>query len=70
VTPFDDTYGYYAEGVEDGHCRFPQRMAERFLPVESPATNGVNGLCVEPHDLCTSKHLVGRDKNLNMLRHS
>jgi hypothetical protein len=57
MTRFDDTYGYYAEGVEDGLCRFPEGWRERFMPVESPATNGVTGLCVEPHDLCASKLL-------------
>jgi hypothetical protein len=64
MTRFDDTYGYYAEGVEDGLCRFPEGWRERLMPVESPATNGVTGLCVEPHDLCASKLLAGRDKDL------
>jgi transcriptional regulator with XRE-family HTH domain len=61
---FDDTYGYYAEGVEVGLCRFPGGWRERLMPVESPATNGVIGPCVEPHDLCASKLLAGRDKDL------
>src|ERR1700722_6292452 len=64
MTPFGDMEGYYAEGVEDGLCRFPEGWRERFTPVESPATNGVTGLCVEPHDLCASKLLAGRDKDL------
>jgi hypothetical protein len=64
LTHFDDTYGYYAEGVEDGLCRFPDGWRERLIPVESPATNGVTGLCAEPHDLCASKLLAGRDKDL------
>jgi hypothetical protein len=64
TTRFDETYGYYAEGVEDGLCRFPEGWRERLMPVESPATNGVTGLCVEPHDVCASKVLAGRDKDL------
>lgn len=64
LTRFDDMYGYYAEGVEDGLCRFPEGWRERLIPVESPATNKVTGLCVEPHDLCASKLLAGRDKDL------
>lgn len=64
LTHFDDMYGYYAEGVEDGLCRFPDGWRERLIPVESPATNGVTGLCAEPHDLCASKLLAGRDKDL------
>jgi hypothetical protein len=64
LTHFDDTYGYYAEGVEDGLFRFPDGWRERLIPIESPATNGVTGLCAEPHDLCASKLLAGRDKDL------
>jgi hypothetical protein len=64
MTRFDEMFGYYAEGVEEGLCRFPERWRERLLPVETPATNGVTGLCVEPHDLCASKLLAGRDKDL------
>ena len=64
LTHFDYMYGYYAEGVEDGLCRFPKGWRERLIPVESPATNGVTGFCAEPHDLCASKLLAGRDKDL------
>ena len=64
MTRFDESYGYYAEGVEEGLCRLPNGWRERLIPVESPATNGVTGLCLEPHDLCASKLLAGRDKDL------
>lgn len=64
MTRFDESFGYYAEGVEDGLCRFPEGWRVRLLRIESPATNGVTGLCVEPHDLCASKLLAGRAKDL------
>jgi hypothetical protein len=64
MTRFDETFGYYAEGVEDGLCRFPEGWRGRLLRVESPATNGVTGLCVEVHDLCASKLFAGRPKDL------
>jgi hypothetical protein len=38
------------------------------MPVESPATNGVTRLCVEPHDLCASKLLAGRDRQIASAR--
>lgn len=67
-TVFDTTYGYYAEGVEEPLCRFPQGWKERLVPVSTPATNGVTGLCAEPHDLAVAKLLAGRDKDLKYVR--
>lgn len=61
---FDQSFGYYAEGVEDGLCRFPEGWRDRMVEVYTPATNGVKGLCVDPHDLCVAKLLAGRDKDL------
>jgi hypothetical protein len=65
---FDESFGYYAEGVEDGLCRFPEGWRERTVKVCTPATNGVTGLCVDPHDLCVAKLLAGRDKDLKYVR--
>lgn len=67
-TVFDTTYGYYAEGVEEPPCRFPEDWKERLVPVSTPATNGVTGLCAEPHDLAVAKLLAGRDKDLKYVR--
>ena len=64
LSRFDQSFGYYAEGVEDGLCRFPEGWRDRMVRVHTPATNGVTGLCVDPHDLCVAKLLAGRDKDL------
>lgn len=64
LSRFDQSFGYYAEGVEDGLCRFPEGWRDRTVRVYTPATNGVTGLCVDPHDLCVAKLLAGRDKDL------
>jgi hypothetical protein len=64
MTRFETTHGYFAEGVEDGLCRFPDGWRERLVRVITPATNGVTGLCAEPHDICVSKLLAGRGKDL------
>jgi hypothetical protein len=49
-------------------CRFPKGWKERLIPVSTPATNGVTGLCAEPHDLAVAKLLAGRDKDLKYVR--
>ena len=64
LTRFNETFGYYAEGVEDALCRFPAGWRDRLIEVNTPNTNGVTGLCPEPHDLCVAKLLAGRDKDL------
>ena len=65
---FDTTYGYYAEGVEEPLCRFPEGWKERLLPVSTPATNGMTGLCAEPHARAVAKLLADRDKDLKYVR--
>lgn len=67
-TLFDVEYGYYAEGVEEPLCRFPPGWRERLIPLNTPATEGVTGLCAEPHDLAVAKLLAGRDKDLKYVR--
>ncbi len=67
-TAFDTTFGYYAEGVEEPLCRFPNDWKDRLVPVNTPATNGVTGLCAEPHDLAVAKLLAGRDKDFKYVR--
>lgn len=64
LSQFEESFGYYVEGVEDGLCRFPEGWRDRMVEIDTPATNGVKGLCVDPHDLCVAKLLAGRGKDL------
>ncbi len=68
LTHFDSTHGYYAEGVEEALCRFPEGWRDRLVGVCTPATNGVTGWCVEPHDVAVAKLLAGRDKDIQYVR--
>lgn len=68
LTHFDGTHGYYAEGVEEALCRFPMGWRERLVGICTPATNGVTGWCVEPHDVAVAKLLAGRDKGIQYVR--
>jgi hypothetical protein len=63
LSPFHDTFGYYAQGVEEGTAVLPDGWRERLVAVCTPATRGATGLCLEVHDLVISKYVAGREKD-------
>lgn len=63
LSPFHDTFGYYAQGVEPGTATLPRRWEDRLVAICNPNTRGATGLCLEPHDLVVSKLIAGRDKD-------
>jgi hypothetical protein len=64
LSPFHDTFGYYAQGVEPGTATLPRGWEDRLVPICNPNTRGATGLCLEPHDLVVSKLIAGRDKDV------
>lgn len=64
LSPFHDTYGYYAHGVTPDTAELPKNWRDRLVRLESPATYGSVGLCLSPADLAISKLLAGRDKDI------
>lgn len=70
---FDATFGYYADGVGPETAILPDGWEDRLVEIESPATGGGRGLCLERHDLAISKLSAGREKDFDfveaMLRH-
>jgi len=68
LSPFHETYGYYAHGVGVETAVLPGRWRSRVLTVNSPATQGVEGLCLAPVDLAVSKLAAGREKDLAFVR--
>lgn len=68
LSPFHDTFGYYAQGVPPGTAILPDGWEARAVVVSGPGTRGARGLCPEPHDLVVSKLLAGRDKDLAFAR--
>lgn len=61
---FHDTFGYYAHGVDDTTATLPDGWRDRLVKVETPATAGAIGWCLEIHDLAVSKLAAGREKDL------
>lgn len=68
LSPFHDTYGYYAQGVGPDTATLPEGWIARAVPVRGPGTSGATGWCPEPHDLVVSKLVAGREKDLDFAR--
>jgi len=64
---FDDTFGYYADGVGPETAILPSGWRDRLVTVETEATGSGRGLCLEIHDLASSKLAAGREKDLEFV---
>lgn len=63
LSMFQDTFGYYAQGVTPESATLPAGWRDRLVSYLTPGTNGVTALCLEPHDLWISKAVAGRPKD-------
>jgi hypothetical protein len=70
LSPFHQTFGYYAHGVGEETAKLPAGWQERLVPVP---VGDARGLCLEMHDLALSKWAAGRGKDrefvLTAVRH-
>ncbi|HJV75082.1 MAG TPA: DUF6036 family nucleotidyltransferase [Noviherbaspirillum sp.] len=65
---FEDTHGYYVDPVDETTAILPRGWKGRLINVNSPNTNGVTGLCLDPHDLFIAKVAAGREKDFEFVR--
>lgn len=63
LSAFQETFGYYAQGVTPDTAILPGGWRKRLIPYRAPGTSGITALCLEPHDLWISKALAGRPKD-------
>lgn len=72
-SPFEDAFGYYAQGVDSTTCILPSGWRDRLVRLQSQNTDGKVGLCLEATDLFLSKCVANREKdwtfNLSLLKH-
>lgn len=70
---FHETFGYFAHGVAPETAILPEGWEERLVTVDNQNTMGAVGLCLETHDIATSKLVAGRENDLayvgQLLRH-
>lgn len=68
LSPFHETFGYYAHGVGENTAILPGGWRERLVPIRNDNTRGATGWCLEIHDLVVSKLVAGREKDLDFAR--
>lgn len=65
---FHETYGYYADAVDVGTATLPKGWKGRLVNLPPGDTDGVRGLCLDPHDLAIAKYAAFREKDLVFAR--
>jgi hypothetical protein len=68
LSTFHETFGYYAQGVEEGVATLPTGWEKRLIPLSNSATRGATGLCLELHDILISKYVANREKDRRYCR--
>jgi hypothetical protein len=63
-SPFHEQFGYYADPVEEGTAVLPAGWKSRLVNLPPGDTEGVQGLCLDPHDLAIAKYVARREKDL------
>lgn len=65
---FHETYGYYADPVDASTATLPKGWKGRLVNLPQGDTDGVRGLCLDPHDLAIAKYAAFREKDLVFTR--
>jgi hypothetical protein len=65
---FHEQFGYYADPVDERTAVLPKGWKARLANLPEGETDGVRGLCLDPHDLAIAKYAAGRDKDLVFTR--
>ncbi|MDO8300475.1 DUF6036 family nucleotidyltransferase [Lacisediminimonas sp.] len=65
---FHRLFGYYADPITEKTAILPRGWKSRLINVNSPQTNGVTGLCLDPHDLFVAKVAAYRPKDIDYVR--
>ena len=63
-SPFHEMYGYYADPVDKTTAMLPKGWMGRLVNLKVEGTDGVAGLCLDPHDLLISKYFALREKDI------
>lgn len=68
LSPFHQTFGYYAQGVGERTATLPQGWEQRLIAINNARTRGATGWCLEVHDLVVSKYAANREKDRTFVR--
>jgi hypothetical protein len=67
-SPFHSEFGYYADPVDETAAILPKGWKARLVNLPLGDTDGVRGLCLDPHDLAIAKYVARREKDLAFTR--
>ena len=62
-SPFHEIFGYYADPVDETTATLPRGWKGRLVNLPPGDTEGVQGVCLDPHDLAIAKYVAGREKD-------
>jgi hypothetical protein len=65
---FHEEFGYYADPVDESTATLPKGWKGRLVNLPPGDTDGVAGLCLDPHDLAIAKYVAGREKDVIFTR--
>jgi hypothetical protein len=65
---FHEQFGYYADPVDDKTATLPKGWKGRLVNLPAGDTEGVQGLCLDPHDLAIAKYVARREKDIVFTR--
>jgi hypothetical protein len=67
-SPFHESFGYYADPVDETTATLPKGWKGRLVNLPPGDTEGVRGLCLDPHDLAIAKYVARREKDIAFTR--
>jgi len=67
-SPFHQEFGYYADPVDEATATLPAGWKRRLVKLPPGDTEGVRGLCLDPHDLAIAKYVARREKDVEFNR--
>jgi hypothetical protein len=67
-SPFHEEFGYYADPVDESTATLPSGWKKRLVALPPGDTEGVRGLCLDPHDLAIAKYVARREKDVAFTR--
>jgi len=65
---FHETHGYYADQFDEATATLPKGWKGRLVNLPPGNTEGVTGLCLDPHDLAIAKYVARREKDIIFTR--
>lgn len=68
LSPFHDTFGYYAQGVGPTTAVLAPDWESRMTPIKNANTRGATGWCIDLHDAVVAKLVAGREKDIQFYR--